>query len=202
MPEEFVGLQRFLWLAVSRRTQRFPSTIPHPRVSEAFPRGATCESRKNTSKPIAFEVSSKRRIGFPSETHVKRGDRVVALVPRHALIHVADLIRRPARETACRRVDSWQWSVSRNELVDREVELIGGKQGGRQRRIQAGKERAVCPWLLGGPGDDQNIIIALVAGELRARIPCCRASDALIGAQKARITCVRRDVKSIAARPV
>ena len=24
-----------------------------------------------------FEVSSKRRKGFPSETHVKRGDRVV-----------------------------------------------------------------------------------------------------------------------------
>jgi uncharacterized protein YecA (UPF0149 family) len=34
-------------------------------------------NKKNTSKPIAFEVSSKRRKGFPSETHVKRGDRVV-----------------------------------------------------------------------------------------------------------------------------
>jgi hypothetical protein len=44
-----------------------------------FPRfgGAVCESKKNTSKPIAFEVSSKRRKGFPSETHVQRGDRVV-----------------------------------------------------------------------------------------------------------------------------
>lgn len=39
--------------------------------------GGSCESRKNTSKPSAFEVSSKRRKGFPSETHVKRGDRVV-----------------------------------------------------------------------------------------------------------------------------
>jgi hypothetical protein len=45
--------------------------------SRGIPRGAPCESRKNTSKPIAFEVSSKRRKGFPSETHVKRGDRVV-----------------------------------------------------------------------------------------------------------------------------
>ena len=34
-------------------------------------------SRKNTSKPIAFEVSGKRRKYIPSETHVKRGDRVV-----------------------------------------------------------------------------------------------------------------------------
>jgi hypothetical protein len=44
-----------------------------------FPRagGASCESKKNTSKPIAFEVSSKRRKGFPSETHVKCGYRIV-----------------------------------------------------------------------------------------------------------------------------
>jgi hypothetical protein len=45
--------------------------------SEAFQGGASCESRTNTSNSIAFEVSSKRRKGFPSETHVKRGDRVV-----------------------------------------------------------------------------------------------------------------------------
>jgi hypothetical protein len=51
--------------------------IPRPRIPEAFPGGASCESRKSASKPIAFEVSSKRRNGFPSETHVKRGDRVV-----------------------------------------------------------------------------------------------------------------------------
>jgi SEC-C motif len=51
--------------------------MPRPRILEAFPGGAPCESRKNTSKPIAFEVSSKRRRGFPSETHVKRGNRVV-----------------------------------------------------------------------------------------------------------------------------
>ncbi len=52
-------------------------TIPRPRIPEAFLGGASCESEKNTSKPIAFEVSSKRRKGFPSETHVGRGDRVV-----------------------------------------------------------------------------------------------------------------------------
>src|ERR1700733_6516890 len=52
-------------------------TMPRPRIPEALCGGASCESRKNTSKPIAFEVSSKRRKGFPSETHVKRGDRVV-----------------------------------------------------------------------------------------------------------------------------
>ena len=45
--------------------------------SEALIGGASCESKKNTSKPIAFEVSSKRRKGFPSETHVKRGSRVL-----------------------------------------------------------------------------------------------------------------------------
>jgi hypothetical protein len=47
---------------------------------EALPGGASCESRIDTSNPIAFEVSSKRRKGFPSETHVKRGDRVVGVI--------------------------------------------------------------------------------------------------------------------------
>ena len=51
--------------------------MPRPRTREAFLGGATCESRTNTSNSIAFEVSSKRRKGFPSESHVKRGDRVV-----------------------------------------------------------------------------------------------------------------------------
>ena len=32
---------------------------------------------KDTSKPFAFEVISKRRKGFPSETPVKRGPRIV-----------------------------------------------------------------------------------------------------------------------------
>jgi len=32
---------------------------------------------KSTSTPSAFEVTSKRRKGFPSETRVKRGTRVV-----------------------------------------------------------------------------------------------------------------------------
>ncbi|MGA3157184.1 MAG: SEC-C metal-binding domain-containing protein [Steroidobacteraceae bacterium] len=39
--------------------------------------GASCESRTITSRPTAFEVTSKRRKGFPSETRVQRGDRVV-----------------------------------------------------------------------------------------------------------------------------
>lgn len=52
--------------------------MPRPRISEVLCGGASCESKKNTSKPIAFEVSSKRRKSFPSETHVKRDDRVVA----------------------------------------------------------------------------------------------------------------------------
>ncbi|HEY2527242.1 MAG TPA: SEC-C metal-binding domain-containing protein [Xanthobacteraceae bacterium] len=39
--------------------------------------GVPCESNPNTSTPIAFEVSSKRRKGFPSECQVKRGVRVL-----------------------------------------------------------------------------------------------------------------------------
>jgi hypothetical protein len=50
--------------------------MPRPRIPEALLGGASCESNKNTSKLIAFEVSSKRRKGFPSESRVKRGDRV------------------------------------------------------------------------------------------------------------------------------
>jgi uncharacterized protein YecA (UPF0149 family) len=46
-------------------------------MAEALQGGASCESRTKTSNSIAFEVSSKRRKGFPSESHVKRGDRVV-----------------------------------------------------------------------------------------------------------------------------
>ena len=33
--------------------------------------------RRIASKPSAFEVSSKRRKGFPSETRVKRGEQIV-----------------------------------------------------------------------------------------------------------------------------
>jgi hypothetical protein len=57
--------------------------FPGPASNMRLPRiprgmgGGSCESKKNASKPIAFVVSSKRRKGFPSETHVKRGDRVV-----------------------------------------------------------------------------------------------------------------------------
>jgi len=38
--------------------------------------GATCENL-NTISPFGFERTSKRRKGFPSETQVKRGTRVV-----------------------------------------------------------------------------------------------------------------------------
>lgn len=39
--------------------------------------GAPCETNKNSTTRLAFEVSSKRRRGFPSETHAKYGRRVV-----------------------------------------------------------------------------------------------------------------------------
>jgi hypothetical protein len=40
--------------------------------------GATCPARIATSsRRLGFEPTSKRRRGFPSETNVKRGDRVV-----------------------------------------------------------------------------------------------------------------------------
>jgi hypothetical protein len=39
--------------------------------------GVPCASNSITSTQSAFEVTSKRRKGFPSETHVKRGTRVV-----------------------------------------------------------------------------------------------------------------------------
>jgi hypothetical protein len=42
------------------------------------PKGAgSCVSKRISSKPTAFEVTSKRRKGFPSESRVKRGERVV-----------------------------------------------------------------------------------------------------------------------------
>jgi hypothetical protein len=46
-----------------------------PRKSEPDG-GVPCVTR-TSSKPTAFEVTSKRRKGFPSEARVKRGDRVV-----------------------------------------------------------------------------------------------------------------------------
>jgi uncharacterized protein YecA (UPF0149 family) len=36
----------------------------------------SCEKR-NRKSSTAFEITSKRRRGFPSETQVKRGERVV-----------------------------------------------------------------------------------------------------------------------------
>lgn len=40
-------------------------------------RGASCDQNAPAETPPAFEVSSKRRRGFPSETQVKRGERIV-----------------------------------------------------------------------------------------------------------------------------
>jgi uncharacterized protein YecA (UPF0149 family) len=37
----------------------------------------SCAGFGNSTNCLAFEVMSKRRKGFPSETAVKRGDRVV-----------------------------------------------------------------------------------------------------------------------------
>src|SRR5689334_20627543 len=48
-----------------------------PRIAARRHGGVPCDSRKNTSTPTGFEVTSKRRRGFPSETRVKRGKRVV-----------------------------------------------------------------------------------------------------------------------------
>ncbi|MGN6675795.1 MAG: SEC-C metal-binding domain-containing protein, partial [Thermomicrobiales bacterium] len=36
-----------------------------------------CDPTNSSTKPTAFEPTSKRRRGFPSETRVKRGYRVV-----------------------------------------------------------------------------------------------------------------------------
>jgi len=39
--------------------------------------GVPCDSNRNSSKRTAFEVTSKRRKGYPSETRVKRGSRIL-----------------------------------------------------------------------------------------------------------------------------
>lgn len=39
--------------------------------------GGPCESRSTSTTSTAFERTSKRRQGFPSETRVKRGRQVV-----------------------------------------------------------------------------------------------------------------------------
>ncbi len=40
-------------------------------------RRASCQKNTHTKTSRTFEVMSKRRKGFPSETHVKRGNRIV-----------------------------------------------------------------------------------------------------------------------------
>jgi hypothetical protein len=53
--------------------------IARMRVPITWPVGGVpCARTDTTSKPTAFEVTSRRRKGFPSEARVKRGDRVVA----------------------------------------------------------------------------------------------------------------------------
>lgn len=43
-----------------------------------YPGGVSCVTNTNNSQiSLAFHRTSKRRRGFPSETHVKRGVRVV-----------------------------------------------------------------------------------------------------------------------------
>src|SRR5262245_52229220 len=52
--------------------------IARMRVPITWPAGGvSCARTNTTSKPTAFEVTSKRRKGFPSESRVKRGERVV-----------------------------------------------------------------------------------------------------------------------------
>lgn len=53
-----------------------PSLLEHacPRPND---RRLPCGHHATYPKRLAFEVTSKRRKGFPSETRVKRGDRVV-----------------------------------------------------------------------------------------------------------------------------
>src|SRR5277367_3842481 len=74
----------------------FAGSMPRPPVPEDLSGGVPCESKKNTSKPTAFEVSRKRlrlnccdvydlrglssaSLGAPhiALPHVKRGDPVV-----------------------------------------------------------------------------------------------------------------------------
>lgn len=51
--------------------------MPGPDFPGASPGDVPCVPSTITPKPSAFEVTSKRRKGFPSETKVKRGVRVV-----------------------------------------------------------------------------------------------------------------------------
>jgi SEC-C motif len=53
------------------------SSIRRPRPSGSSCGAVSCDSNQNSSTPAAFEATSKRRKGFPSEARVKRGDRVV-----------------------------------------------------------------------------------------------------------------------------
>jgi SEC-C motif len=50
--------------------------VPFPANLETFHRRFPCNTNRTSTNP-PFERSSKRRKGFPSETHVKRGLRIV-----------------------------------------------------------------------------------------------------------------------------
>ena len=73
-----LGFFRF-W-ADGPQGSRFPTT-PHRSI-------VWQTARKSSATSTAFEVTSKRRKGYPSESRVKRGDRIVhgdkELLPREA----------------------------------------------------------------------------------------------------------------------
>jgi hypothetical protein len=61
-------------ITIELTLDKMPGTCLRPEREEWVP----CPGKITTSKTcLAFETSSKRRRSFPSETRVKRGDRVV-----------------------------------------------------------------------------------------------------------------------------
>jgi SEC-C motif len=59
------------------RSATFGLTPGAAPITLGFVRRAESCEKTNTGSLIAFEVTSKRRRGFPSESEVKRGDRLV-----------------------------------------------------------------------------------------------------------------------------
>jgi hypothetical protein len=111
--------------------------------------GVPCESRRITSRPSAFEVTRKRRKGFPSESRVKRGYRVVGgtkdLVEKlgrndpcpcgsgrrfQALLHAA---RRNGRLRPGLLLSGSNSSVLSNNALERTVSGLSERAAGAQR---------------------------------------------------------------------
>ena len=90
-----IGTEAYVQSSVARRRRADALSRLQYSVlgAEALQGGASCASKIDTSNSTAFEVSSKRRKGFPSETHVKRGDRVVG---GHK-----ELLEKPGRNDPC-----------------------------------------------------------------------------------------------------